>query len=375
MQIQREGVIYDATNAPEHEKVAYTTSLAVLDSGNIMCGWQIGARKHTSHNTIGLSKSCDGGGTWARVQHSFETAFNGVPGSLLAAEMVEAEPGRLQIYTTWVNRSDPSLPLFNPETEGLLPTKILVCESFDEGESWSNWTEIQAGSLKGCAVTGPILKWNDGRIACTFESFKEFDDPTPVEPGAWMVVSSDGGRNFGPPILVAQDPNHEKYYWDQRLATMDTNGEYVAMFWTHNRAEQRDMNVHIIRGSSERSVEPAEMQPCETDIEGQICACATDGDQVLAVVVDREHPGTIALWQSDDRGETWNPESRLVIHNHDEQAETTQGRTDIDYVEYWDDMAKWSFGHPAIRKAIDGWLVAWYAGTPERMGIRYALIS
>ena len=37
-------------------------------------------------------------------------------------------------------------------------------------------------------------------------------------------------------------------------------------------------------------------------------------------------------------------------------------------------MGKWSFGHPAIRRLQDDWLVAWYAGTPAAMSIHWAKI-
>ena len=41
----------------------------------------------------------------------------------------------------------------------------------------------------------------------------------------------------------------------------------------------------------------------------------------------------------------------------------TQGRENIDFNQYWDDMGKWTFGHPAIRQLPDGHLLlAWYAG-------------
>ena len=58
-----------------------------------------------------------------------------------------------------------------------------------------------------------------------------------------------------------------------------------------------------------------------------------------------------------------------------ERAALTQGREDIDYAAYWEDMAKWSFGHPALRRCPDGWLLAWYAGSPDRMSIHWARVA
>ena len=182
--IESQGLIYDTKSVPDSERIAYMTSLAPLQSGTFMAGWQCGAEKQTPLNTIRLARSRDGGRTWELLPHRFDTTWQGCSGSLLTCEMVEVAPGRLLVFTTWVDRSNPERPLFNPETEGILPTRILFCESADEGESWNEWKEIDTGSLSGCAVTGPIVRWSDGLIACTFESFKEFDDPAPAEPAA-----------------------------------------------------------------------------------------------------------------------------------------------------------------------------------------------
>ena len=374
LHIESRGLIFDATDATDVEAVAYVTSLVSLESGTFLAGWQAGSEKHAPTNTIGLACSRDGAGTWDRLSHEFETTWQGTPGSFLAAEMVEAEPGRLLLFTTWINRSIPDRPLFNPETEGILPTRLLYCASIDEGETWSEWSELSTPGLTGCAVTGPILRWSDGTIACGFESFKEFEDPTPVEPAAWLTISRDGGRSFGDPWQVARHPQRTKYYWDQRLCATQTPGEFIAMFWTHNREEQRDTNVHMLRASINDGP-LAVGEPIETSIPGQIAACAVAEDgRILSCVVDRGQPGTITLWQSVDGGRTWPEEVRLVVHVHDEQAAITQGREDIDYAEFWEDMGKWSFGHPVIRRRDNDWLLAWYAGTPDRMSLHWASV-
>jgi hypothetical protein len=372
MRVEARGLIFDAREVAETEAVAYVTSLVPLQSGTLLASWQCGPGKHTPTNTIRLARSHDGAETWEHLPFRFETSWQGVSGSFLAAEMVEAERGRLILFTTWVNRSDPDRPLFNPETEGLLPTRILFCVSTDEGDTWGAWSELPTPGLSGCAVTGPIVRWPDGTIACAFESFKEFDDPDPVEPAAWLAVSRDAGRSFGSPWQVARHPKQLKYYWDQRLCPTQTPREFIAMFWTHNRAEQRDLNVHLLQASIDGATTG---EPVETSIPGQIAACYfTDDKRILAFVVDRGQPGTLTLWQSVDGGRSWPKDARLAVHTHDEQAAVTQGREDIDYAEFWEDMGKWSFGHPALRPIGNAWLLAWYAGTPERMSIHWARV-
>ncbi len=228
--------------------------------------------------------------------------------------------------------------------------------------------------LTGCATTGPVLRWADGTIAHAFESFKEYDEAKPGHHAAWLLVSRDGGRTFDPPHLVAQHPEHRLYYWDQRLCAGAAPGEFVALFWTHDRQEKRDRNVHFLRSSvGARTRE----QPRETNIPGQIAApLLLEDGRVLAFVVDRGRPGTMKLWQSRDGGLTWPEGESLTVHVHDERALLSQGRENIDFAQYWEDMGKWSFGHPAIRPLGAGRvLLAFYAGMPERMSIHWARVA
>lgn len=389
--LEERGLIFDAAARPPDERIACFTALCVLQSGKILCGFQNGPRKHAPSSTIRLCRSMDGGRSWELLPTHFETRLGGVPGSLAAAEMVEVRPGRLLLLATWFDRSDPDRPLFDPVTEGILRSKQLLAVSADDGCSWSGWRELPTADLKGCALTGPLLRWNDGTIAFALESFKEYDDPRPGRHAAWLMVSRDGGESFSAPLLVAQHPEHRVYYWDQRLCTRREPGEFTALFWTHDLAAKRDLNVHVrhatVRGNAIEGPPVA-----STPIPGQIAAplWLEDG-RLLAFVVDRNAPGTMTLWclpGAADRSTDFNPfpanaeqqrldfgGTRLVIHTHDERAALSQGRENIDFKQYWEDMGKWSFGHPALRRLKDGrLLLAWYAGTPDCMSVHWASV-
>lgn len=369
------GLIFDAGQAGADRAISYTVSLHTLRSGTILAGWQNGPGKHTPTNTIRISRSVDGGVTWQVLPHQFSTTWNGIPGSLLCAPMAETEPGRILLMTTWFDRSDPLRPLFDPETSGLLRSRQLFCFSDDEGDSWSEWQEMPTGELTGCAVSGPIARWPDGTIAVSFESFREFDDPRPLQPAAWLCLSHDQGRSFSRPQLMAQDPAHQIYYWDQRIWPATDPQSVIAMYWTHDCAAKHDLNVHWIQKSLHQNP-PQNECPVDTGLQGQIAAPFVDEHgRLFALIVDRRCPGTISLYQSVDQGRTWPKESRLVIHKHDERAAVTQGYDNIDFAKYWEDMGKWSFGHPAVCPVPAGWLLAWYAGTPERMSVHWARLE
>lgn len=387
--IEDRGLIYDATNRPAKERIAFFTSLCPLKSGTLLCGFQLGSSKHAPDGTIRLCRSRDRGRTWQELPFRFVTEHDGIPGSLSGAEMVEIEPGRLLLFSTWFDRSDPNRPLFDPVTEGILHAKQRVAVSTDDGETWGDWRVLPTPGLTGCAITGPAQRWNDGTIAYMFESFKEFDDLRPARHGAWMILSRDGGETFSEPLLVAQHPEHKIYYWDQRLCTTRSAGEFVALFWTHDLEHKRDLNVHFRRATIDQCPSLSSIEKTgagsvqtplairETTIPGQIAApLVWEDGRLLAFVVDRNRPGTMTLWCSKDGGATWPADDALVVHTHDERALLSQGRENIDFKQYWEDMGKWTFGHPAIRALDDGrLLLAYYAGTPDALSIHYARLE
>jgi hypothetical protein len=376
MQVIHRSTIFDAPQQDASRRTAFMDGLLRLESGTWLSGFTVGPEKNHPTGTLQLSRSRDAGHNWLLVPFGFETQVGGVQGCLSSGELVEVEPGRLLIFTTWFDRSDPSRPLFNPDTEGILRSRLLLAESTDEGDSWSPWREVPTPGLTGCAITGPIVQWSDGTIALTFESFKEFDDPTPVRPAAWLLRSRDNGATFSELFCIAQDPRNEIYYWDQRLCPLKTSGDFVAMFWTHDRASQRDRRVHFLRASCSDG-KSSKSLPVETTIPGQIAApLILEDGRILSFVVDRDRPGTMRLWQSSDNGLTWPAAESLVVHEHEEQAAVSQGLTDIDFAAFWVDMGRWSFGHPAIRHSGEGRvMVSWYAGTPDCMSVHAAEIS
>ena len=374
MKIVRKARVFNAEEQNESAKAAFFDSLLKLSSGDWICGFTAGKTKHHHQASVRLARSIDNGRSWSGIPWRFASTLGEIPGSLVGAEMVEIHPGRLLIFSTWFDRSEPDRPLFDPETEGILRSKQLMAASDDGGVSWSDWRAVSTPELTGCAVTGPVQKWRDGAIAFAFESFKEFDDPAPARHAAWLLVSRDGGETFESPVLVARDPAGKKYFWDQRLCPGPIDGDYIAMFWTHDRSKARDLNVHFLWGNI-AEVEPP--LPAETSIPGQIAAplLLADG-RILAFVVDRSRPGTMRLWASNDRGRTWPESDSIVVHDHEERAQVSQGSENVDFAEYWEDMGKWSFGHPSVRSLdTSDVLVTWYAGAPNCMSIHAAVVN
>lgn len=376
MKVAARGLVFDVTGRPDNEQVTFFGSLFRLKNGDWLCGYTIGARKHDPDGSIRWSRSKDNGATWTESQFRCDTRFNGVPGSLAGAEFVEVRPGKLLLFCTWFNRTDRERPLFDPETEGILHSKLLVAESNDHGESFRPFREIPTPGLTGTALCGPPVHWSDGSIGLAFESFKHYDDPKPAWHAAWLLISTDGGQTFPRKFLVGEDPKHDVFYWDERLVPTKTPGEYVGLFWTHNRHEKKDLNVTFQRASLSEG-DRAKLTPVETKIPGQISSpVVMDDGRILGFVVDRDKPGTMKLWQSKDGGKTWPASDALTVHVHDEKTLMANQKEGVDFAQYWEDMAKWSFGHPAAQLINQHEaLLVYYAGPPNHLSMHWARVT
>jgi hypothetical protein len=376
-EIEERGLVFDAAGQSGTARTACFTSLCRLRCGTLLCSFQLGSGKHAVDSRIGICRSRDDGRTWVWEEHAWQTTLDGLPGSLAAGELIEVASGRLLLFATWFDRSDPERPLFDAQTQGILHSRQLLAESADDGRTWSGWRELDTHGLRGCAMTGSPLDLGDGRIAFAFESFREFDDPQPSHHAAWVLVSSDEGRSFEAPVCVARHPTNTVYYWDQRLCAGKRPGEFTALFWTHDLAQQRDLAVHQLQGRIENSDRVmSAVGITDTGIRGQIAAplWLPDG-RLLAFVVDRAGPCTLSLWCSRNDGRDWPIAERFEVYGHDEQARLTQGQSSIDFSGYWEDMVRWSFGHPTICQLdSERLLMAWYAGVPGCLSIHWARV-
>ena len=84
--------------------------------------------------------------------------------------------------------------------------------------------------------------------------------------------------------------------------------------------------------------------------------------RLLSFVVDRSRPGTMTLWSSRDGEEL----ARVAGGSRPRGKGPAIPRAEnVDFVQYWEDMGKWSFGHPAIRPLGGGEvLLAFYSRHP-----------
>jgi hypothetical protein len=367
MEIVDQGVVFDAITAPAHRRSCSFTNVVALTDGRILVSFRAGPSKDSPEENLMTCLSTDEGKSWKTVFEGFNRLVDGVPGGWRHGGLTKISPAKLMGCFCWFDRSDPSRPLANPQTQGTLPSRIFVMDSFDDGQTWTHRREINLKPFEGVGTTGAILKLHGGAVALPCEAWKSYYDTGHGDHHALLWLSHDGGQTFGSVAVTAHDPKSNRFFWDQRLAVDPETGKLIALFWTHDRAAQQDVNVHVAWGSTSGKDWTV---PTDAGFAGQISIPrALPKGRVLVVYVHRHPPPTLRAVLSEDFGKTWDVAHELTFYESGAGKESGIG-VKRDFGDYWADMNLWSFGHPEAALLPSGEVfVAFYGGNGNTMSM------
>jgi hypothetical protein len=371
VEVVASGVIWDAGTAPINERSASATSAVTLADGTVLVTCRLGSDREGADGHTAIFASVNDGDTWElRYLSLAEREWDGWPGETRGWYIAELASGVLTASVLWTDRSDPSAPWVDPQTQGLLDMRVYHLTSTDGGRTWPERRRIDLWPHPGASSTGPLLRLSDGALAQPFEHWKERHDPAPGRPAALLRLSTDHGRTWPTDVLVARHPDDAIYFWDQRLEAHPIDGRLVNMFWTHDVGAARDIDVHVAWGTPDGRTWTV---PTGTGLPGQHCQpIALGGDRLLAIYSHRSDPPGIRAALSQDFGRTWDRATELVVWASDAGAEPgAAGPRAQD--EYWNDMGAWQFGHPRGALLSSGEvLVTFYGGTGVARSARWA---
>jgi hypothetical protein len=347
-------------------------SICILSNGNVIAAWRCGSAKDSSDETIEMCCSRDGGKSWGETFHPFgDTIVDGIKGSLKLTYLTELSPGRILAAAMWADRtSHPGKPLFNSDTEGCLPMAILLAESVDEGQSWSPWRKLDLPDDIGPpSLTSPVRRLPDGKLFCSIETNKHYDDSSKWMQRVVLTHSSDDGTSWDSPVTAGQDPTGRVFNWDQRVG-VSPDGRIGTFVWTYDTKTQTYLDIHR-RISSDGGYSWSDAQPLGFADQASAPAMLSDGRVVLAWV-DRFGTQSIRARLAHDIAGDFTEATEVVIYEH--QAETSAVSENTG--EALADMGVWSFGLPFADVLPDGSvLVLYYAGTADSIDIHWCSID
>lgn len=370
MQITETGVINRGVLGGRRAISAFP-SLTVVNRATLLAVYRVGSAKDyglgptkdSDDQMTELRWSGDLGRTWSEPVSPFSNLVNGVRGTPQVCYLTDLGRGHLIAATLWINREAyPGKRLFNPETNGLLPSLILLADSHDSGRTWGPQRVVPTPLV---SLTDPIKRFPDGTLVLSLETNNSYDEPSPWHLRVIYLHSKDQGKTWSAPITVAEDPDHKVFYWDQRAAVAP-DGAIVSFSWTYEGKSNSYLNVqrNISRDQGKTWLGFQDVgftdQPSHP-------AILPDGKVVVAWV-DRFKTASIRARLSARSDAPFPKESEVVFYEH-KQGESTGD----DATKLVRQMVQWSYGLPFAEALPNGEvMVAYYAGTDTVMDIHWA---
>lgn len=368
MKLLDSGIVFEG-KAGTSTAGCYIPSICSLSDGSVLVSYRVGSDKMAEDGNVQFSRSRDGGKSWKPPVQPFNLTFAGIKGSFWAAYVSEIEKGRLLTALFWLNRSrHQDKPHFNPETLGIVPTKTLLSESTDFGDTWSKPWELDPSPFDcPLPVENGVSRLPDGTLICFFEKYKSYEDPKPWEQAAIIKFSYDGGKTWPDYAVAARDPKGRIWYNDQRGAVL-RDGRVLNFYYTFDSEQKRYVNIH--RNISEDGGRTWSM-PEDTGVPGQPAQpVELEDGRIVLVSVERQAARTVSARVSTDCGKSWSSEPVLTIYSRSPSGGTARGSEDFS------DWSKYDFGRPQAVLLPDGdVMVVYYAGSEKRTSIYWARVG
>ncbi|MEO5997708.1 MAG: sialidase family protein [Chitinophagaceae bacterium] len=353
MKIISKGVIPKPVSDKNFNSNAFPC-LVVLPSGRWLAAFKAAEKKgDCDFMHAVMTWSDDEGKTWITPFEPVKLpAINDVPGQSRITYFLSLGGRRVLMVSNWVDSSELSKPYYDPLHETLKDTRIFFCFSEDEGEIWSSPELMDTSPVNApVPLTGPPFMLKDGTIVCQFEVNKHVGDISVWVHKSAMIFSRDGGKTWGDTVIITNVP--AMYYWDQRPNVLRDGQTIVNFFWTLDGKKNQYQNIHA---AESRDGGRTWGEIWDTGIYGQPGQPVDLGDGRLATIeIDRTISPVITIRTSGDHGRTY--ASTLIVYDGNLKKQDSR---DISMNDAWDEMVRFSVGHPNLVRLGSGELLAYY---------------
>lgn len=362
MKIIQQGTVTAARDQTDLSSCCFPC-ICVLDTGRWLVSFRAGPAKASRTQRAVLTYSDDEGKTWSEPREIAKEVRNqNRPGTWRSLACTALGGNNVLGVLAWDDNTNPFRPMFNETTEGLTDMKLYITLSRDGGKTFSKPRLVDAKPFDRVPtpITGAAIVMPNGQWAVQFEVNKHYHDLTPWRHSSAITHTSDGGKTWGPAVIIHSDPKRRLFCWDQRLAVL-RDGSVLDLFWTFDQKTASYLNIHA-RSSKDSGKTWGKLW--DIGVPGQPARAVSLPDgRILMPYVDRTSTPTIKARLSTDNARTWLDNTEITIHKPQTPKQTRSKKTMQDA---WAEMSQFSIGLPdAVALPNGDVLIVYYAG-PRR---------
>ena len=226
-----QGVIYRNPNPGYEFHFACHSQLVQLTPQELLCTFQRGQALYSLDSVMMQARSTDGGRTWQSEGLIHDSTGDDRAYSYHAPVSCRLPDGSLVMTAQRWDRSDPTHPVFNQQTGGILPADTLLYRSTDGGASWSGPQVLQVPEGMVITPSCSIVVLSNGQWFQAFDQWHAYHDPGPYKPRTVGLFSSDEGRSWVDPVTFGVGSGTGKGHWHGRVIRQRDDSLF-ALFWT-----------------------------------------------------------------------------------------------------------------------------------------------
>lgn len=312
-------LIYENPLPQLKSRQALFPSLAEVKPGRLIASFAIGEAFESVDLSTYISLSDDGGATWGAPHRVLDKTNDSVPTSDFGKLTVMPD-GKIMLFGYAYLRPDPSLPMGNPETGGLLDDYIFYAISKDGGKTFSEPKKADCAWGPHVEASAPLTVLRDGTWISPITGFPDWSGKMTGKMCGRALRSTDSGKSWNDDAVCMDFGDRAVTCYEQRICELES-GKLVCIGWNEDVDEGVLLNNHYTVSTDGGKTWS---EPRDTGVRGQASSvCAIGGDKLLALHSMRRHtdrPGILARvidascgeWRVIDEEIVWEPATPLI---------------------------------------------------------------
>jgi hypothetical protein len=309
LSVVHEGVIFRNPEPGIRALCAYLPNVVPLTDDEVLCFFRLGQAFYSLDGRIGLARSGDGGRSWADETPTLAPILSGAF-TYTAPHATRLHDGTLLLLAQRHPSDDAQALRFNNMTGGMRPVEFVLTRSSDDGRTWSPPQSIDPGTSIAADSPSSVLELPDGTLFLAFETWKNWEDASPLHIRGFALFSHDGGATWGDRLAFPSAADTDRMYSHTRYTRL-ADGTLGALQWTQSVGGEQNFDLHLVTSDASGRVWS---QPRPTGIPAQTSWLADLGGGRLAVAYTERtgmQPG-IKVALSDDGGTSWDLDNSLL---------------------------------------------------------------